>query len=88
MNHVIVNRALQASGWWLGDVNNRIFRLAEKAVEDVWGQKPLLVREGGSYGGVTAFLETLLGEAVCVHGEACRFRIRARSRAREGGRGV
>ena len=37
-----------------------------QAVEDVWGVKPLLVREGGSYGGISAFLEKTL-KAPALH---------------------
>ena len=50
----------QSSDWWLGDVNDEIFKIASRAVEDVWGRMPCLVREGGSYGGITSALENLL----------------------------
>jgi acetylornithine deacetylase/succinyl-diaminopimelate desuccinylase-like protein len=54
-------RFKQISDYWIGDTDNRIFTLASRAVEDVWGVKPLLVREGGTYGGISAFLEKALG---------------------------
>ena len=57
---------LQASGWWLGNTDHDIFRQAAKAVSEVWGIEPILVREGGSYGGVTTFLEQTLN-APAIH---------------------
>jgi len=56
----------QTSDWWLGDPNDEIFRIASRAVQDVWGVMPCMVREGGSYGGITASLENLL-QARAIH---------------------
>jgi len=56
----------QTSDWWLGNVDDEIFKIASRAVEDVWGVIPCMVREGGSYGGITASLETLL-QAKALH---------------------
>eukprot|EP00802_Teleaulax_amphioxeia_P024555 Tamp_25268.p1 GENE.Tamp_25268~~Tamp_25268.p1 ORF type:complete len:163 (-),score=34.99 Tamp_25268:295-783(-) len=60
----------QTSDWWLGDVkedrDDDIFQIASRAVQDVWGVKPTMVREGGSYGGITAALENML-EARALH---------------------
>jgi len=54
-------RVNQVSNWWYADPNTPIFDLAFKSIERVWGIKPLFVREGGSYGGITPFLEKTLG---------------------------
>ena len=56
----------QTSDWWLGDINASIFQIAGRAVQDVWGVMPRMVREGGSYGGITAALEGLL-QAPALH---------------------
>jgi len=56
----------QTSAWWVGDLQKPIFCLALQALRLVWGQQPQLVREGGSYGGVTTFLEDILA-APAVH---------------------
>jgi acetylornithine deacetylase/succinyl-diaminopimelate desuccinylase-like protein len=53
-------RTKQVSDWWLGDTENHMFRVAEEAVKEVWQKQPVLVREGGSFGGITAFLEGAL----------------------------
>jgi len=54
----------QISEWWLGDISNNLYTIAEEAIESVWAVKPLLVREGGSYGGISAFLEQKLAAPV------------------------
>jgi acetylornithine deacetylase/succinyl-diaminopimelate desuccinylase-like protein/WD40 repeat protein len=56
----------QTSTWWMGDLKEPIFCLARRALRQVWGEEPQLVREGGSYGGVTSFLEDTL-RAPAVH---------------------
>jgi len=50
----------------MGDLKEPIFCLARRALRQVWGEEPQLVREGGSYGGVTSFLEDTL-RAPAVH---------------------
>jgi len=57
-------RVLQRSDWWLGDTSSLLFSVAKQAVQSVWGKAPLLVREGGSYGGISKFLEETLGAPV------------------------
>ncbi|GBG24052.1 Cys-Gly metallodipeptidase dug1 [Hondaea fermentalgiana] len=54
----------QTSDWWLGDTSNRLFKVAEAAIQSTWGVRPLYVREGGSYGGISAFLEHALAAPV------------------------
>jgi len=54
----------QVSDWWLGDVHSDVFTVAEDAIKEVWGRKPLCVREGGSYGGISSFLEHSLNAPV------------------------
>lgn len=51
--------------WWLADRSNASFRIAEEAVTEVWKQKPMFVREGGTMT-ITSFLERLL-EAPAIH---------------------
>ena len=46
-------RVLHTADWWLGDPQSPPFRAAADAVEDVWGEKPAYVREGGTM--VSAF---------------------------------
>ncbi len=58
--------ARQVSDYWLADTSNTVWGLAAEAIHDVWGTEPLLVREGGSYGGISSFLERTLGAPV-VH---------------------
>ena len=41
-------RVRSVGDWWEADPGGRLFRLAERAVEREWGQKPLYVREGGT----------------------------------------
>ena len=41
-------RVRSVGDWWEADPESRLFRLAERAVEREWGQKPLYVREGGT----------------------------------------
>ena len=59
-------RICQTSDWWLGRLENRVYSVAASAIEKVWGMKPVYVREGGSYGGITSFLETTL-KAPAIH---------------------
>jgi hypothetical protein len=33
--------------WWLASVENPYFKALERAVEKIWGSKPLRIREGG-----------------------------------------
>lgn len=33
---------------WVGDYKNQFYRKASMAIENVWGMKPLLIREGGN----------------------------------------
>lgn len=54
----------QVSDWWLGDTTSQLFKVAEAAIQSTWGVRPLLVREGGSYGGISAFLESALSAPV------------------------
>jgi len=51
--------------WWYGDRGAEAFGMAERAIEEVWGQAPLYVREGGTMP-ITAFLEDLL-KAPALH---------------------
>jgi len=51
--------------WWYGDRGAEAFGMAERAIEEVWGQPPLYVREGGTMP-ITAFLEDLL-KAPALH---------------------
>ncbi len=43
---------LEVSGfsgdWWLGDPSNYLFVAADNAIQEVWNQKPMYTREGGS----------------------------------------
>ncbi len=41
------------------NLEGEIFRLAENAIEEVWGRKPVKVREGGTIPIVSTFFETL-----------------------------
>lgn len=50
-----------ASDWWLGDPHSSLYATCQQAIASTWGEAPLLVREGGSYGGITVFLERTLG---------------------------
>eukprot|EP00743_Colponemidia_sp_Colp-15_P009372 GILK01010247.1.p1 GENE.GILK01010247.1~~GILK01010247.1.p1 ORF type:complete len:528 (+),score=111.94 GILK01010247.1:51-1634(+) len=51
--------------WWLGNPHSSYFKAAEKALESVWGVKPMYVREGGTIR-ATPFLERAL-QAPAVH---------------------
>lgn len=46
-NHLSIS-VTNAFDWWTGDVTSRPFRAALRAVQDVWGIRPLVVREGGT----------------------------------------
>ncbi len=56
----------------MGDVNERGFKAAEKAITDVWGEAPLRVREGGTMP-ITPFLvDTLKAPAIHIPlGDSC-----------------
>jgi hypothetical protein len=41
-------RVRNKGDWWESDPEGKLFRLAERALEKEWGQRPLLVREGGT----------------------------------------
>jgi di- and tripeptidase len=34
--------------WWVGDPSNYLFKAADAAIQEVWNQKPMYTREGGS----------------------------------------
>lgn len=46
--------------WWLGNVQHPIFSVAKEAIEQVWGDRPNFIREGGSIP-LTSWLERVLG---------------------------
>eukprot|EP00123_Amoebidium_parasiticum_P016955 comp23657_c0_seq1/m.40423 comp23657_c0_seq1/g.40423 ORF comp23657_c0_seq1/g.40423 comp23657_c0_seq1/m.40423 type:complete len:1229 (-) comp23657_c0_seq1:226-3912(-) len=52
-------KCLHKADWWLGDPTSPIFNSAERAIQKVWGTKPLYVREGGTMA-ITSFLEKTL----------------------------
>jgi di- and tripeptidase len=56
---------LHAGDWWLASPTCSFFRAAERAIEHVWHEKPLYVREGGTLA-TTRFLEQLL-DAPALH---------------------
>jgi acetylornithine deacetylase/succinyl-diaminopimelate desuccinylase-like protein len=39
---------LNTGEWWLGDPKNYLFKAADAAIQDIWGQKPIYQRQGGS----------------------------------------
>ena len=42
-------KVIREGPWWLGDLQkNPFFKSTERALEKVWGQKPMYTREGGS----------------------------------------
>eukprot|EP00184_Porphyridium_aerugineum_P006507 CAMPEP_0184695382 /NCGR_PEP_ID=MMETSP0313-20130426/3026_1 /TAXON_ID=2792 /ORGANISM="Porphyridium aerugineum, Strain SAG 1380-2" /LENGTH=1551 /DNA_ID=CAMNT_0027153819 /DNA_START=176 /DNA_END=4831 /DNA_ORIENTATION=- len=45
--------------WWVGDYKDELFQFAAAAIEKVWNEPPLYVREGGTMP-VTTFLSELL----------------------------
>lgn len=53
-------RVTHSSEPWVGNPQNRAFKVLASAVQDVWGQKPLFIREGGSIPSVR-FLERTFG---------------------------
>ncbi|EDQ85888.1 uncharacterized protein MONBRDRAFT_34060 [Monosiga brevicollis MX1] len=53
---------VQQSPWWLGEVESSHYRSAAEAIEEVWGQAPVLVGEGGTIN-TTSFLVEALGAA-------------------------
>lgn len=46
--------------WWLGNLDDFWFKALESAVQEVWGEEPLRIREGGSIPAVPC-LEKLFG---------------------------
>ncbi|KAI8054339.1 hypothetical protein BDF22DRAFT_678621 [Syncephalis plumigaleata] len=38
----------KTADWWLADPENDYFQMLQEAIEKEWGQKPLLIREGGT----------------------------------------
>jgi di- and tripeptidase len=54
----------QVSDWWLGDTGSKIFKVAQRAIEQVWGVTPLYVREGGSYGGISSIVQNFCNAPV------------------------
>eukprot|EP00884_Botryococcus_braunii_P000755 jgi/Botrbrau1/10680/Bobra.139_2s0010.1 len=53
-------RVKSVGDWWEADPHSKLFLLAEKVLEQEWGIRPLLVREGGTMP-VASMLETMLG---------------------------
>eukprot|EP00050_Salpingoeca_kvevrii_P022695 m.130709 g.130709 ORF g.130709 m.130709 type:complete len:1157 (-) comp9793_c1_seq2:1936-5406(-) len=51
---------LRSGDWWFGDAESKVFKAAAKAINKVWHQPPILVREGGTMP-ITSFLEQKLG---------------------------
>eukprot|EP00047_Mylnosiga_fluctuans_P012762 m.27711 g.27711 ORF g.27711 m.27711 type:complete len:1166 (+) comp4449_c0_seq1:65-3562(+) len=51
--------------WWLGDPHSPIYLSAGRAIKKVWGETPVLVREGGTMP-ITSFLSRLL-DAPALH---------------------
>eukprot|EP00048_Salpingoeca_helianthica_P005901 m.93046 g.93046 ORF g.93046 m.93046 type:complete len:1282 (+) comp13796_c0_seq2:297-4142(+) len=51
--------AVHTADWWLGDPKSTIYNAASRAIEEVWGQTPMLVREGGTMP-ITSFLSSYL----------------------------
>ena len=54
------NAQVYTGDWWEADRDSLHYRAATQAVADVWGEAPLLVREGGTIP-VTHKLETVTG---------------------------
>jgi len=50
---------VRSGDWWLGDPSNTFYRAASTAIEEVWGMKPIFIREGGTIP-ITSFLEKSL----------------------------
>eukprot|EP00741_Cyanophora_paradoxa_P020844 tig00021314_g20122.t1 len=63
--NVLQIRQVDASDWWLGNPRGGAFKALARAVQEVWGERPMYVREGGTIP-VTPFLEKTLG-APAVH---------------------
>lgn len=53
------------ASWWLASLDNPYFKALESSVEEVWGMKPLKIREGGTVPTIF-WLEAEFG-APCVH---------------------
>ena len=54
-----------SASWWLTSLDSPYFCALESAVEDVWGVKPLKIREGGTV--PTIFWLEQEFQAPCVH---------------------
>jgi di- and tripeptidase len=53
--------------WWLADLeHSEPYRIAAAAIEQVWGVKPLLVREGGSIPAIPFLEKTFQAQAIHV----------------------
>lgn len=64
-NNLLSIQTLHTGEWWLGDPRGKYFKAAERAIEHVWKQKPLYIREGGTIP-IASFLERKLG-ACALH---------------------
>lgn len=51
--------AVHSADWWQGDPKSPIYSAASRAIKEVWGTAPVLVREGGTMP-ITSFLSTHL----------------------------
>ena len=58
-------KVTHSASWWLTSLDSPYFKSLELAIEDVWGVKPLKIREGGTVPTIF-WLETEFG-APCVH---------------------
>ena len=56
---------LQKGKWWLTDPDHWNYVAASKAIEDVWGLKPDLIREGGSIP-IALVLEQAIGKNILL----------------------
>jgi di- and tripeptidase len=54
-----------SASWWLASLSSPYFKALESAVQDVWGVKPLKIREGGTV--PTIFWLENEFQAPCVH---------------------
>lgn len=63
-NHLEV-AVTHAASWWLASLDSPYFRALEDSVQDVWGIKPLKIREGGTVP-TMSWLEREF-RAPCVH---------------------
>jgi len=47
-HHQLTVAIERTADWWLGDIDGTWFKALENAIESVWKEKPLRIREGGS----------------------------------------